>query len=123
RRGGRVPAERFERRVRRGGVETAHVQRRAVDRRLQRGSRDADRREDGELRHAGVEDANRAAGRAQLTEFGSTDAITLPADGLWHPVTFDLTPAAMTNIFGTDDTLATALGAVNELRILSGSFG
>ncbi len=50
--------------------------------------------------------------------YGSTTAVNLPADGVWHAVAFDLTPATMTNIQGSD-TLAAVLGSVTELRVLS----
>ena len=63
-------------------------------------------------------------GPSGFIEFGSNDAITLPVDGgVWHSVAFDLTPSAMTNIVGTDDTLASALSSVNELRIMSAAVG
>lgn len=50
--------------------------------------------------------------------YGSAVAADLPADGLWRPVTFDLTSSALTSIVGAD-TLAQVLGNVTELRILS----
>ena len=52
------------------------------------------------------------------TVFSSTVAVDLPADGVWRPVMFDLTPSAMT-LIGGSDTLADVLGSVNQLRILS----
>jgi hypothetical protein len=52
------------------------------------------------------------------TRYASTNAISLPAGGLWTPVTFDLTPSSMTIIAGTED-LPTVLGNVGTLRILS----
>jgi hypothetical protein len=57
-----------------------------------------------------------------FTLFGSTTAIDLPPDGVWRPVSFDLTPSAMTNIGGAD-TLAVVLGSVFELRVLSAEAG
>jgi hypothetical protein len=56
------------------------------------------------------------------TTYGSTLAIDLPADGLWHPFQFDLTSSSMTNISGADG-LTAVLGSVTELRILSAAAG
>jgi hypothetical protein len=52
------------------------------------------------------------------SNYASVAAVDLPADGAWHPVAFDLTPSAMTNING-GDPLANVLTSVAELRILS----
>ena len=53
--------------------------------------------------------------------FGSTRAYVLPAGGGWHRVSFDLTESGMTPI-GTG-SLAAALSAVTELRLLSAQNG
>ena len=50
--------------------------------------------------------------------FGSTNAIALPANSGWQPVTFDLTPSAMSLIVGGDE-LSVVLANVAEFRILS----
>ena len=50
----------------------------------------------------------------------STNAAVLPADGQWHRVGFDLDSASMSQVAGIDP-LATALGAVVQVRILSSS--
>jgi hypothetical protein len=52
-----------------------------------------------------------------FTEFASTSAAALPADGVWRPVTFDLVPSTMTRVSGTG-TLADVLANVAEVRIL-----
>lgn len=52
------------------------------------------------------------------TQYGSNTATTLPADGVWRIVTFDLTESALTNM-GGPDTVAQALASVSELRIVS----
>jgi len=53
-------------------------------------------------------------------QFSSTQSIPLPADGLWHPVTFDLSASGMTAVFPAD-TLSNVLANVIQLRILSAS--
>ena len=64
----------------------------------------------------------RLAITAGADRFGSTEAIVLPPDGLWRPVVFDLTPAAMTQMFGSR-TLDAALSQVTDIRILSAAAG
>jgi hypothetical protein len=64
----------------------------------------------------------RVALASSLTQFGSTEPVELPADGVWRRVTFDLTPEAMTRIQGSAD-LAAALANVTELRLLSAAAG
>jgi hypothetical protein len=59
-----------------------------------------------------------AAGSA----FASTNAALVPADGVWRPVTFELTTGSMTRVLGTED-LAAALSDVRELRLLSAQAG
>jgi hypothetical protein len=54
------------------------------------------------------------------SRFISTAAIALPAGSGWQTLTFDLTPAALTSIGGTQ-SLSGVLGAVGELRFLSAS--
>jgi hypothetical protein len=62
-------------------------------------------------------------GQATGTRFASTDAFPLPPDGgSWHHATFLLTPAALTSV-GGPDPLATVLGNVSEVRILSAANG
>ena len=61
-------------------------------------------------------------GTGSFSRFSSIMAISLPADGQWHPVTFDLTPSSLTLVSGTD-SVSTALGNVMLLRILSASAG
>lgn len=57
-----------------------------------------------------------------VSRFGSTTAAVLPPDGLWHPVVFELSPTALSRLFGTR-TLAQVLQNVTELRILSSAAG
>ena len=57
------------------------------------------------------------------TYFSSTNAVALPADGKWHPVTFNLTASALTVVDAGTDSLADVLGSVTELRILSAASG
>jgi len=52
------------------------------------------------------------------TIYGSTTAALLPADGVWRLISFDLKPAALTNLGGTD-SLNVVMSNVTELRILS----
>ena len=52
------------------------------------------------------------------TWFASTDAVELPADGTWHAVSFALDDTSLTRVQGSD-SLATVLGDVTEVRILS----
>jgi hypothetical protein len=59
---------------------------------------------------------------AGTNRYGSTNAITLAPGSGWQPVAFDLTPATMTNIAGSD-TLQTVLESVSILRILSAQLG
>ena len=54
--------------------------------------------------------------------YGSTEAIELPADGVWRRVTFGLTADALTKLEGTD-TLGEALSRVATLRMLSAQEG
>ena len=54
--------------------------------------------------------------------YSSTNAVILPADGVWRPVTFDLTPSAMTQVGGASN-LSTVLSNVDELRLLSAAGG
>ena len=54
--------------------------------------------------------------------FASTNAALVPADGVWRPVTFELTSGSMTRVLGTQD-LASALSDVRELRLLSAQAG
>jgi hypothetical protein len=61
-------------------------------------------------------------GGPSFSTYGSTVAADLPPDGQWHSVTFDLTPAALTNIGGID-TVAQVLGSLTEVRILSAQNG
>ena len=55
-------------------------------------------------------------------QYGSTNAVALPADGHWHAVTFDLSSAGMTAVSPTD-TLANVMGSVSEFRFLSAAGG
>jgi hypothetical protein len=76
---------------------------------------------EGRMRNSGAEDlfmriAIDAGGGLQ---YGSTTAIQLPRDGIWHPVAFDLTPSAMKSVGFASGTLETALQSVVALRILS----
>lgn len=57
-------------------------------------------------------------GGSSGTLFGSNTAASLPNDGVWRAVTFDLTASALTNIGGSN-TLAQTLDNVTELRIVS----
>src|SRR3954470_18423743 len=52
------------------------------------------------------------------SQFASTQAINLPADGVWRRVSFDLTDSSLTRLVGTQ-TVGAALASVSELRILS----
>jgi hypothetical protein len=52
------------------------------------------------------------------TIFGSTNAIVLPADGVWRPVVFSFTASGMSLVAGPDP-LADVLSSVSEIRILS----
>lgn len=52
------------------------------------------------------------------SEYGSTSAFMLPADGQWHQVTFDMTPAGLSLIQG-GSSATQALSNVGVLRILS----
>lgn len=52
------------------------------------------------------------------TRFASTTANVLAPGGGWQPVAFDLTASSLTRVQGTG-TLATVLGNVTEIRILS----
>jgi len=54
--------------------------------------------------------------------YASTNAIHLPAGSGWQAVSFDLGPAGLTQISGTDP-LATVLGGISEVRILSAQSG
>jgi hypothetical protein len=56
------------------------------------------------------------------SEYGSTTAFPLPADGHWYPVTFDMTASGMSFIQG-GSSLTTALSNVGVLRILSAKNG
>jgi len=51
------------------------------------------------------------------TNYASTQAFALPADGAWHHAQFNLTSAAMTPLGGSTP-LATGLTRVKEFRIL-----
>jgi hypothetical protein len=52
------------------------------------------------------------------TEFGSTNFDLVPADGHWYPVSFDLTPAGLTLLQGSESA-EQALTTVGILRVLS----
>ncbi len=54
------------------------------------------------------------------SQFCSTVAAALPADGMWHPVSFTLSDANMTQVSGAG-SLSSVLDAVGEMRILSSS--
>jgi hypothetical protein len=54
--------------------------------------------------------------------YASTNAISLPAGGTWTPVTFDLTPSAMTAVI-SNEPLGDVLANVFTLRILSAQAG
>ncbi len=56
------------------------------------------------------------------TQYGSTAGATLPPDGNWYAVSFDLSAAGMGLIVG-GDTLADVLSNAAELRILAASAG
>ncbi len=61
-------------------------------------------------------------GGSMFTIYGSTNAVVLPADGVWRPVTFTFNTSNMSLVAGTEN-LPTVLSAVGELRILSAEFG
>ena len=50
--------------------------------------------------------------------YASTNAVALPNDGLWHPVSFGMTAADLSLVSGAA-TLPTVLANVTQLRILS----
>ncbi|HRX85417.1 MAG TPA: PEP-CTERM sorting domain-containing protein [Phycisphaerae bacterium] len=50
--------------------------------------------------------------------YASSTAVHLPPNSGWVPVSFDLSPAGMAQVTGSD-SLATVLAGVGELRILS----
>ena len=52
------------------------------------------------------------------TLYGSSTAASLPPDGTWRSIDFDLTPSALTNIGGSD-SVPQALASVTEFRIVS----
>jgi len=52
------------------------------------------------------------------TRWSSTNAVTLPAQGPWTPVVFEVSEAAMTRVGGVQ-TFDVAFAAVGQLRILS----
>jgi hypothetical protein len=58
-----------------------------------------------------------------FTSYASTAAAVLPADGVWRPVVFDLTAAAMSNVSGGADSLTDVLSNVMDFRVLSASSG
>jgi hypothetical protein len=56
------------------------------------------------------------------TEWGSTDAAFLPADGKWHSLSFDMTAAGLTNLQGAAP-LSHSLANVGILRMVSNQEG
>jgi hypothetical protein len=54
--------------------------------------------------------------------YSTTAGVVVPADGLWHAVAFDITPADLTNVGGAA-TASDVLAATQELRILAASAG
>ena len=54
------------------------------------------------------------------TQYGSTDAVELPADGLWHHVAFDL---ARMSVIAGPEPLDDVLAEVVALRVLSAAAG
>ncbi|HSV14264.1 MAG TPA: hypothetical protein VLI90_08390 [Tepidisphaeraceae bacterium] len=61
-------------------------------------------------------------GGTNFSEYSSTNAISLPADGAWHAVTFEMDPTTMTLVAGTDP-LSDVLSSVIQFRMLSSSSG
>ena len=55
-------------------------------------------------------------------QFGSINAVELPADGVWRRVSFDLTSDALTRLGGANG-LAATLANVQTLRLLSAQSG
>jgi hypothetical protein len=77
----------------------------------------------GFMRNLGTTNLNmRLAFEGGGSQWGSTNAIQIPAGAGWTPVTFQLTPSAVTRLNG-DATLTETLSAVNVLRILSRQAG
>jgi hypothetical protein len=64
----------------------------------------------------------RVALTSGTTQFGSAQAVELPADAVWRRVSFDLTESAMSRILGTA-SLSDVLGGVTEMRLLSAAGG
>jgi hypothetical protein len=64
----------------------------------------------------------RVAVSAGVTQFGSAQAVDLPADGVWRRVSFDLTESSMSRILGTG-SLSDVLSGVIEFRLLSAAGG
>ncbi len=56
------------------------------------------------------------------TRFGSTVSVSLPADGVWHPVSFGVKPADLTSIIGAASAEA-ALSNVIQFRIMVAAVG
>ena len=62
-------------------------------------------------------------GGQQATEFASTNAVALPADGgVWHAVQFDLTTSGLSSVAGSE-SLSTVLSNVTGFRLLSAANG
>lgn len=63
-----------------------------------------------------------AFGGAGGTRLGSTNAQSVPADGQWRSLTFDVDASSLSTISGTDD-YNTVMSAVSEMRILDAGAG
>ena len=57
-------------------------------------------------------------GGPNFTSYVSTQPFVVPADGNWRTAAFDLSAASLTNVSGPD-SLATVLGEVLEVRLVS----
>jgi hypothetical protein len=66
--------------------------------------------------------AIRIAFAGGASQFGSTNAFALPAGDGWKSASFDLTPAALTSLVGSE-TVAQSLASVTEFRLLSAAGG
>ena len=63
-----------------------------------------------------------AGGTGTSSWFSSTQAVQVPADGLWHEASFSISESDLTRVTGTQ-TLGAVLANVTELRILTSQSG
>jgi len=71
----------------------------------------------------GVADATTSGPSDSSNRYVSTSAVSVPADGVWHAATFDLSAMSSVQTGSTPRSLSQVLGNVLELRLIAAAGG